>query len=1289
MSSSSSPVSAAAEVQFHCSDSAASAAMSPATPTHTSPPAAAAATHPPATVAIAPATSAFSAATADPRRDLTDLPADVLPLLFSCLPPGSRLDPRVVCRAWSSWVDHSLAASTHLNLVLDAPELRRVLRRRQQQLRQQHLDGSGGGGGDGGSKFEPPAGLFAAKFPTATSVRLWVGCRPSAALAGRNGGGGAAAAAAAATAMMRRNAASDAAAAAAAFVVSSAERLQEGLADGAAAFVAVCLQAMVPRVPPWPVVWRLRRQERRRRFEEVPRLPRWHVHKSDDPGDAPVALLRRYAADPPDARLEPLSSCLPLLGPSSSLMRLSVVTAHNLTQQDLLALREAFPRLAALAIHSHKDSTLDFKPADLPTLELFFPQTAAAAAEAALPAASSNPGGSSSSSENNVAIATAEAGGGSGGVGPPPVAALAEQRPLRQQLQLRSLLLSGLRLDWPDVGGGGGLAAFTQLHALVLHRTCGRMHRLLPQIKALTQLTRLELRGLDYHHSLPLDDADQSLIDSKMLFLEHLQLQRHRRAAAAAAGQAAPPPPPPPAGGGGSAAVAAAATAAPGGGGEVMRRSPPGPRSDGSADEDEWEEACRPPGGGGGGDGGGGKACHAPWMWALPGCGAKSMARCARPDWHATLRALGRAVRQMDELKVLVCDVECPPAPRLAAALGGGGATEATGPAAETFPPALGPDLIPARKRRGAWDLLLAGVCRLRNLQELRLPYLVLHDDAQVAALAAALPALTTLELSSLPPPPQQQRQRWHSREQERSATDAMWQRYVPLEPGGGGGDGSGGGGEGFDGGCAAIQTHKTKFEIDVELEAEAEAGPGLAGFRQLRELVLHRGSVRQLSYWLPLPPRLQRLEAPIQGGDQRQSALNGVVEAVKDAISVRDLPLMQSRLLPALSTVPHLTLKLLRVSTHIQCRTGLPGAAAASETTTTTTTTTTNTNIGRTCRCRCHTTNNTNTNITTTAAATEATTTTTPIHAPGTRAAVAGEVGAVAAVRLPAVLAAAVKAGEVLAVAMLAAWLPGSLTRLDLSAVTAPGLVLGEEEAFACLYIAAEGLPQLRLLSCCLWAGGGTSGAGRRSSGGSGGGGSRGPMDPESHQDQTSGEGGGRGGGSAARPWAGGGDGIGGDGDGDGDGGGRGGGGGGGEGDPASPPEQQQQQQQERRRLHGTAVDCFNAMPRLEELRVKVFAPAARRASGSVSYHAVRVPMGFLRSLRRPVRVVDCSPLDAWCSLDGATHPREALCRARAVLAAGGCRATLLSESEEFAAAAMGLAPEMEDKWRGPLEVL
>ncbi|EFJ49009.1 hypothetical protein VOLCADRAFT_90416 [Volvox carteri f. nagariensis] len=383
---------------------------------------------------------------------------------------------------------------------------------------------------------------------------------------------------------------------ASASIVTSAQCVLDRLKDAAYDGLAAAIQALLPRQPRWRLPRPSWRQSRRRRANTNVAVAavRWFVHRGPQSDPTAAAVFRRYAPDPPDPNLQPLVSCLPLLGPSTSLSRLSIVTAYDITEEDLHLVRKSFPRLTALALQSHKDVTLDFTPVVLTSLDCLLtdesPGVAPVAAEPALPSMlpSSLP--------------------------PPP------------SLPLRTLVLSGLRCDWQP--GEGGLGALTGLRTLVLHKVVCRLHRLMPQIKALTQLTRLELRGLDYHHSLPLDSTDVKLLETKNDFLEEL-----------------------------------------------------------------------------------------------------------------AMRAVGRAVSGMADLRALVCDVECPAGPLVH-------------PARPTM--GLSPDPTPRRSFSGRdpWALLLDGVTKLRKLEELWLPYMVLNRPAQLDELAAALTGLTSLELAALPPPP-------------------------------------------------------------------------------------------------------------------------------------------------------------------------------------------------------------------------------------------------------------------------------------------------------------------------------------------------------------------------------------------------------------------------------------------------------------------------------------------------------------------------------------------------------
>ena len=146
------------------------------------------------------------------HADLSDVPLDVLSsLILPRLPPGHRLDVRAVSRRWAAWVDGGLAPATHINLVMDRKELAAAAAAAApvapavSAAHSAAVAVPSAAAADAAAAVapgqrlphpSPQEGLLDRRFPSAVAVRLWVGCRPPASVAGTNGGGLAAQAAA-------------------------------------------------------------------------------------------------------------------------------------------------------------------------------------------------------------------------------------------------------------------------------------------------------------------------------------------------------------------------------------------------------------------------------------------------------------------------------------------------------------------------------------------------------------------------------------------------------------------------------------------------------------------------------------------------------------------------------------------------------------------------------------------------------------------------------------------------------------------------------------------------------------------------------------------------------------------------------------------------------------------------------------------------------------------------------------------------------------------------------------
>ncbi|KAG2449362.1 hypothetical protein HYH02_005515 [Chlamydomonas schloesseri] len=1161
---------------------------------------------------------------------------------------------------------------------------------------------------------------------------------------------------------------------------------------------------------------------------------RWHVHKQkvQEGGgggggrgarpavvrnaDGTFQLLRRYSQDAFEPQsLPPLPQCLPLLGGSAALRRLSLVSAYDLTAETLALLASAFPNLSALSLHAHHAPGVDptpvclrHRPAPTGGMTCTTLDEARAAANAVRARAlSTTAAGASAGAPSSDDAAPAGSSSGSrqlrrrhSGVAEDVVAAAAARTaarehhqqhwalrsPLAARLpQLTTLALCGLRLGDPEAEVLGALSG---LRALTLHRVTCRVHRLLPHLESgLTRLTRLELRRLDYFHSLPLDAADNAALEARERrraagdadrggVSRHMaRLQRQEDAARRRAARLAARRRPllssllgrgPGSGAGGAgidgadaeaadiaAANAAAAEAA------AFADLLSGPDSD-AEEEERQEEAALDA------DLEEGGMAGAPWM--------SRQSRGLFPDWPGALWSLGRALRRLPGLQVLVADVECP-----------------------------------ARGQQDAWAALLLGVKQLHGLTELRLPHLAFGSAWQVRSLAAALPLLTCLEFGSLPPVPRtpevcawltaggrsagfrahmlgqhvacgvagssrlrgghgpalpppvihpafasremlgwcylseegqqqgpllvaaaaaraaaptgggsQQRDEPGSplrrstfgaavsagrdgtagstaggrcRRASDSSSGLLRARAAAARPdctaedglappGSGSSSGSdsrsssagrrrvsGSSGHGllpsrFSGSgaaaaaaAAAASGHPSPLGLMGAGEPGAPAADvgGLCCFKQLRQLVVRRVGLEELAvHGLPLPPRLARAELPLQA----------MVGAGHDSQPVQfsDLLLLHSSLLPALAALPSLA------NLHLTL-----GPARGAD-------------------------------------------------------------------------------GPLLA-AMLGAWLgPGGAVRgLDVRGLTHPSGTSGGELTETLQRI-ASGLPRLERLSCYLWGGPGgllqpeamaaattASGSGTTCGSSSGtssstssrtrswtqrvlqpittaaaqlGGMRRSPSGaavaeappaapaPPPPPARRAPAAGGRAftvstaaGGKTAEAWL----------------------------AAADAPGV---------RLAGAALDAINRLPLLDELRIKVLSlPASASSSGPqppgwgggddmlaalrrptaasrFGSCTVRVPLGLLRGLRRSLRVVDCSPLESWCSSPFAVEggragaglgtagagaaaeadPRVALAYARGLLAAEGVCSSLVAEAEEWAAGAIGVGPDLEERWRG-----
>ncbi|KXZ46048.1 hypothetical protein GPECTOR_47g323 [Gonium pectorale] len=1037
-----------------------------------------------------------------------------------------------------------------------------------------------GGDGDSGSLLEADAvrsgsgssgvgqcdgGQLAHRFPAALGLRLWLGCEPPAPLgasdwlpgdgsgdddgdnsdskrgeqataptAAADGGSGDGSRRGAPCATLTSALAVAAAVATAAVVVGrdGGAALTAALAAAAAAWIAIPLSLlMLAAVAVAVAKCRPRRRPAAVQGSACPRPPVWSARHSDSLADlhfAPGYGPRRGWPPQRDPEPQPqpqLPAWLPVVGRSARLRALGLVTSSDLEPQDLLALSAAFPGLRALALHAHRPPGLErctarppapIRLRSLAPLLLPPPQPSAGAAPIGAPAAGSAAG--------TPAMMP----------GPGPVRAPV-QPPLLGP-QLRSLVLSGVRCEAEGDGGSGGgdrdssfgLAGLSGLHSLVLHRVRARWHRLTPELEALTRLTRLELLDSDFHDASVLSAADRAEAEARakarwardnMWHAAWRERERRRREARAAARGTA----------GGPEGWADRGHAS----------------CEGEEEEDEEDEE----------DGDGEEDAEEAGPWVVP----MGWRRELVPQWEVTMTGLGRVVAALRALRVLSCDVACPPDMPWRA-------------------PALQP--------------FLKALARCIHLESLSLPGCQLGSAAQARWLAAALPRLTSLELGSLPPALGRRRQAartpgmsWDEHQMQLRAAQAALRaaeqaklaelrlRYAcrsacaAAAAGGGGGEaaaavsaaaafaarageGDGGGSRSLGGAVpdAATSSDGGLTNEFVSSERGGSGGGGcLGGFTALRRLTLRRATVAQLAqHAVPLPPRLAELVAPLRHSFDTSPVAPGDSEHLMLAPS--DLLVLHARLLPALRPVGGLALTPVGPCPHAD--------------------------------------------------------------APLLR-------------------------------AMLGAWMGERLLELDLGPATHPEYVGAADllGCLSCLFPPQAAQQQQQQLSTSQSAGVQAAPAALPHMLGATAERLRAPLirggratpDPSS-SDGVSYAGG--------IPWP--------------------------------------------------LVECLNRMACLERLEVQVIAvaawavpPLARLLAQPRAYCPHRVPLGLLAALARPLRVVDCSPLNAWCSPDNSTDPRVALSQARAALAAAGCRAALVAEAEERAASAMGLGHRLAAVWR------
>ncbi|KAG2433403.1 hypothetical protein HXX76_008461 [Chlamydomonas incerta] len=460
--------------------------------------------------------------------------------------------------------------------------------------------------------------------------------------------------------------------------------------------------------------------------------------------------------------------------------------------------------------------------------------------------------------------------------------------------------------------------------------------------------------------------------------------------------------------------------------------------------------------------------------------------------------------------------------------------------------------------------------------------------------------------------------------------------------------------GPGAGAGAGGIGTDRGAVGGGVAASAGGGEGGRLACFASLQSLTVRSSAVEELvAYGLPLPPRPAGSAAAGSAGSAAGSGRSWMAGEVRLqlrnraegqagdhlTLAVTDLLHLHSALLPALHALPP-------AAPLAPAPPPNPAAGADGDTTAATTTTTTTST------------------------------------ATGTGAGLALRVGPARGASGP------------LLCAMLGAWVPHCLVELDVTSLTHPGAATGHELLGTLAHIRAS-LPRLRRLAACLWAArpsffrpdasdaSGADGAGAAAAVAAA---LLLPCGAASNSSSSSSSkaaaearvsalmravraaGGGRD--AVTREAAGG--------------------------------------------VPWALVECVAGLAELQELRLTVVAvadwarpPVSPGVGVSRAYQPQRVPLGLLAALaapaggqRRaggPLKVVDCSPLDCWCSaheLGKDADPRVLLANTRAALAAacralrsgssssgGGC--TLVLAVEEDLAAAEGRGPAAEARWR------
>ncbi|KXZ46028.1 hypothetical protein GPECTOR_47g303 [Gonium pectorale] len=1220
-----------------------------------------------------------------PQLHQADLPPDVLPLIFPYLERGHRLDLRAVCRSWASWVDGPLlACAAHLNLVLDTAELRRALRVGP-YLRPATIasgnggGGSGGGGGGGGScgavggnglwggaagpggpgwvkglladKGSEP-GVLAVRFPTARVVRLWVGCRPPAAAAGRNGGGPAAAAASAARAAAAGGCRVDdqvtdagpvgcfgggggavgcfggGGGAVGAYVYGAASSAMAAAAAGVSNSGAAVKSSLADAgyaALSTVILLLAPRHHRRLGLGWRRRSPHEIV--------APDAGLQWHAhTEAAGGGTAPQGGGQ---GAVKLLRRLGWLAiwlvgryAPDAPEPVLPPLPLCLPLLGGSERLTHLSlvSAYDFTAEDLRLLVAAFPSLRA------------------------LALHAFQATGlDAAAVSVPSLEPLQPRQPATHEPPEASLPCPAAG-EPPGQGQGQG-ASLPPACAVLVDASAAEDSmpsplppppppplQLLP-VQPAVALQSLTLSGVacewahGYGGTTGAACGLAGLSGLRCLVLHRALTQLTRLELSRIDYHRALPPEQHSAHASSSLAreeeMRAAAREvrrqqlAEAGTGPSFSRLLDTAAADGAA-EDPDSEAEEV------------AAAADDYEARRPllrfGPTDRADVACARADWRATLVALAQTVRPLAGLRELMCDVEP----------------------------------LEANGVRPPWSALLSSLAQLSALESLALPGLPLASPAQTRELAAALPGLTRLEVRSLPPPP--------------AAADESGAWAPSTTAGGGRPEAGSAAGNGLRSATALRAYYMRRFlspgagevawlEADADAEAEAEAGTGAletamtggggghsaspshshtgSGTRWSGDRQSHRGfggggsgsggggDEGCLGGFRAL--RVLRLErASVEQLAQHALPLPPRLAELRTPLHFTDLRLLHARLLPALRPVPRLAL----------APAGPPGRGPRAD------------------------------------------------------------------------------ADAPLLCLMLGVRLGAAVTELDLGCLTHPSASDPAAALQALRYVAAT-MPQLRRLTLVVTLGptgllqAPTTTAARPEPQGS----ARSPSSaagpgtaPERDgagggPDPASGSGTGIGASlsgvfgalrlqaasmsreAAGSRSAGGGPGVGGGGSGSGSGvaaaGWRSAAGGGG---AAAGRGGGSFSRGTDEAVAGELLQLLNTMTRLEELRVKTLVGARSNTAlprhvGNQGYAASRVPLGLVRALVRPVRVVDCSPLDCWCSPDGPggpqADPRVALSQARVALAAAGCRAALVAEEEEWAAGAMGLGPEREAAWR------